>query len=116
MRTLTGGARMEAAFWLPDHTDPAAAREAIGVAYTHIPGSAGSLSIAVGHFVHQDGQFVLSGPISGVFGHDPRLPVFAPGHMALTMTTLGPNDARCCPTGETTWIIDRQTLRAAAGN
>ncbi|MCA8883731.1 MAG: hypothetical protein KDA50_08300 [Rhodobacteraceae bacterium] len=116
MRSLTAGTPMEGAFWLPDAPDPSTAREAIGVAYTHIPGSAGSLSISVGYFVRQNGQFVLSGIISDLFGHNPRQPVFAPDHMAITTTTLRPDEPRCCPTGETTWIIDRRSLRAVAAN
>ncbi|WP_299048118.1 hypothetical protein [uncultured Tateyamaria sp.] len=107
--TLTASGRAEASFWLPDQNDPAAATRALGVVYEHIPGSAGSVSIAVGLYqrIAEGWQFV--GPVEGLFGNTPSDPAFAPTHMDVTTLMLGPNEPRCCPTLQVRWRIDLAT-------
>lgn len=107
---LTQSGRAEASYWLPEHADPAHAARALGIVYEHIPGSAGNVDIAVGVFVNQGGAWAFGGPVSGVFGLEPRAANFAPGHVDLSTTTLKPGEPRCCPTGVTRWRIDLTTL------
>ncbi len=106
LSNLTDSGTAEAAFWLPDGPDPAQVTQGLGVAYEYIQGSAGSVSIAVGYFVRGASGWQYVGPVQGLFGQSPRAPMFAPGVMELTTTTLGPNEPRCCPTQETRWRID----------
>lgn len=110
--TLTRSGTAEHAVWLPDHPDPALAVQSLGVAYEHVPGSAGSVSIAVGYYQKTDAGWVFAGPIGGVFGSDPRDPVYQPGTIELTTTMPGPNDPRCCPTQATRWRIDLASRQA----
>ncbi len=105
-RTL--GANAVQYVWLPDSADPAAVREAIGVAYLEIPGAAGNVDIAVGYY--RDGALV--GRVSDLFGQSPREPRFLPDHIEVTTTMPGPDDPRCCPTATAKWSIDRGTLAA----
>jgi hypothetical protein len=109
-RSLGGGA--EAAYWLPDSADPARATEAVGVVYLPVPGSAGSVSIEVGHFARTGDGFALAGRVRDLFGHEPRDSRFLPDRIELTTTVLAPGDPRCCPTGTARWAIDRATLAA----
>jgi hypothetical protein len=94
--------------WLPDSADPAAVREAIGIAYVAIPGAAGNTDIVVGYY--RDGAFVA--PVAELYGADPRDPRFLADRIEITTTMPGPNDPRCCPTATAKWSIDRQTLTA----
>ncbi|AJE48571.1 hypothetical protein [Celeribacter indicus] len=105
---------VEASFFLPNHADPAQATEALGVVYEWIEGSAGSTSIAVGHFsvMQEPVSLAYLGPVSGVFGHQPRDTAFFPERIELTMTTLKDDDPRCCPSGETRYSVDRSTREA----
>lgn len=103
---LAPGASFERSYWLPDSADPNAARQAIGVVYPIIVGAAGNTGIAVGHFQRLSTGWSFMGPISGVFGHDPRDTAFAGRVIELTTTMPGPNDPRCCPTLPVRWRID----------
>jgi hypothetical protein len=105
-------AEAEALYWLPDATDPAQAREALGVAYIPIEGSAGSVDIAVGYYARGPQGFGLVGGISELFGFEPRDARFLADRIEVTTTTLAPGDPRCCPTATTRWSIDRQSLAA----
>ena len=110
--TLTSSGKAEASFWLPDHPDPAQATRALGVVYEHIPGSAGSVSIAVGHYIRNATGWQFTGVVSGLFGQSPRDPAYGEGVVELTTTMLGPNEPRCCPTLATRWRIDLNTMAA----
>lgn len=46
------------------------------------------------------GTYVPIGRADNVVGADPREPRFERGAMTYTGTIVGPNDARCCPTGK----------------
>jgi hypothetical protein len=110
--TLTNSGTAEASFWLPDQYDPATATRALGVVYEHIPGSAGNTGIATGLYVRTAQGWQFAGPVSGLFGRSPRDPAFGDNHVEITTITLGPNDARCCPTLPIRWRIDLATRTA----
>jgi hypothetical protein len=110
--TRTLGAGAEARYWLPDSSDPAQAREALGVAYIPIEGSAGSVDIAVGYYAKAPHGFGLVGPVADLFGFEPRDARFLADRIEVTTSTLAPGDPRCCPTAATRWAIDRATLAA----
>ncbi len=110
--TLTQSGRAEASFWLPDSPDPTRATRAVGVVYEHIPGSAGSVSIATGHYVRQASGWQFTGVVSGLFGQNPRDSLFGPGYVDVTTTMLGPNEPRCCPTLATRWRINLTSMTA----
>lgn len=110
--TLTASGRAEASFWLPDQATPATATRALGVVYEHVPGSAGSVSIAVGLYARGAQGWQYAGPITGLFGQSPRDAVFAANQVELTTTMLGPNEPRCCPTLPVRWRIDIPTRQA----
>lgn len=109
---LTTSGAAEASFWLPDSVDPATASIALAVVYEHIQGSAGSVSIAPGFFVKQQGAWVFAGPVQGLFGNSPSEVRFDTSAMELTTIMLGPDEPRCCPTLPVRWRIDYQTLTA----
>jgi len=110
--TLTASGRAEGSYWLPDQADPASATRALGVVYEHIPGSAGSVSIASGVYVRTTQGWQFAGVVQGLFGQSPRDIAFAPTFVELTTTMLGPNEPRCCPTLPARWRIDLATLTA----
>ncbi|MEX0369527.1 MAG: hypothetical protein AB3N09_02790 [Tateyamaria sp.] len=107
--TLTASGRAEASFWLPDHANPATATRALGIVYEHVPGSAGSVSIATGLYSRSAQGWEYLGQVQGLFGQSPRDPVFSTTHIDLTTTMLGPNEPRCCPTVPARWRIDIAT-------
>lgn len=110
--TLTKSGRAEASFWLPDQPDPTTATRALGIVYEHIPGSAGSVSIATGLYQRVEQGWAFVGPVQGLFGNAPRDPEFTQTHIDLTTITLGPNEPRCCPTLPVRWRIDLNTRTA----
>ena len=110
LSTLTSSGTAEAAFWLPDHPDTDQATRGLGVAYEHIPGSAGNVDIALGYYVRTASGWQMAGPVTGVFGHNPRDPAYSDGTLELTTTMLGPNDPRCCPSLPVRWRIDLGSL------
>jgi hypothetical protein len=114
--TQTLGAGAEALYWLPDSGDPAQAREALGVAYIPIEGSAGSVDIAAGYYAKGPQGFGLVGPVADLFGFEPRDARFLSDRIEVTTSTLAPGDPRCCPTATTRWAIDRDTLTAERRN
>ncbi|QFT58991.1 hypothetical protein FIU94_09145 [Sulfitobacter sp. THAF37] len=112
LSSLSNTGSMEASYWLPDSPDPAAAQVAIGVAYVHIPGSAGSVSIGSGIFRKGAAGWQMAAPVTGLFGHEPRAHQFQNGQVQLLTTMLGPGEPRCCPTQEAMWRIDLTTGQA----
>ena len=112
-RDLAGGRAPLATFFFPDAPDPGAASRALGVAYVHIEGSAGSASIHAGLFVPDgQGSWQMLRPVEGLFGQSPRDPQAGPDGFFVKTSMLGPNDPRCCPSVETTWFIDWTTGQA----
>lgn len=104
-RDLTGGQPPLQSYFFPDAGDPATASRALGVAYLHIPGSAGSASIHVGLFENAGGAWRLRIPADGIGGFEPREPQVSPDGFFVTTSTLGPDDPRCCPSEETRWFV-----------
>src|SRR5690606_22567245 len=46
-----------------------------------------------------------SSPLEDVYGFDPRGVTLSPGRIEITMTVMKPDDPRCCPTGEKTYVL-----------
>jgi hypothetical protein len=115
-RAMGDGREWAGSYWLPDNTDPALAREAIGVTYPVIEGAAGNTSIAAGYFVRSGNGFAYAGPLDGLFGHDPRDARFLPDRIEVKTTMPRPGEARCCPTGTATWSINRATRQVVRIN
>lgn len=107
--TLSQTGSMEASFWMPNSEDPAIATEALGVIYVHVPGSAGTVSIHAALFGKTDSGWNFWLPVSGLFGQSPTAPVHGPEGIEISTMVLGPGDARCCPSEEARWRIDRTT-------
>ncbi len=109
---LTDGATPEMAQFMPDTADPATATRALAIAYVHIPGSAGSVSIDVGLFQRAGQGWSMTRRVDGLFGMGPENPAFGPGWVEITTSTLGPDDPRCCPSVKTRWRIEMATGQA----
>lgn len=107
------GTEWDAGYWLPDRVDPAAAREAIGVAYPIIAGAAGNTTIVAGYFVRSGDGFAYAGPLNGLFGQNPRAARFLPDRIEVITTMPLPGEPRCCPTGTARWSIDRMTRQVS---
>lgn len=103
------GSDWAAAYWLPDRTDPAQAREAIAVAYPVLEGAAGNTGIVAGYFVRSGAGFTYAGPLDDLYGQEPREARFLADHIEVTTTMPLPGDARCCPSGTAIWSINRAT-------
>ncbi|MFZ1728238.1 MAG: hypothetical protein WAU13_16465 [Albidovulum sp.] len=114
VQSLAPGQQNEAYTWLPDNPDSARAREAIGIIYPAIVGSAGSVSIAVGHFTRIEAGFTRDAIITNLFGNNPRDARFFPDRIEITTDVLGPNDPRCCPSVAQRWSIPRNSWSAKA--
>ena len=112
VRSLSNTGSIDASFWLPDYGNPTEARRALGIAYIYIPGSAGNTGISAGIFTRQASGWVMTARVPALFGQLPRDHEFAPGVMEVTTTTLGPGEARCCPTKATRWRVDLSTGQA----
>lgn len=106
LNSLSNTGAMEASYWMPDNANPDQAQVSLGIAYIHIPGSAGSVSIGAGIFTRTAAGWQYARPVSDLFGHAPRAPLFQDGQVQLLTTMPGPNDPRCCPTQEAMWRID----------
>ncbi|QBF33627.1 hypothetical protein [Thalassococcus sp. S3] len=116
LQTLSPTGDMVSSFWMPDHQDPAAARHALAIIYSHIPGSAGNVSIHSGLFERTSSGWSLRQQVTGLFGQSPSDPKHLPDRIEVTTATLGPNDPRCCPTQSTRWWIDPRTGAAHPSN
>lgn len=112
-RTLSPTGAMESSIWLPDGATPQQSSRALGVAYVHIVGSAGSVSLHSAVFTKSGDQWVMALPVRGLFGVGPRDPVWFDDRMEVTTTVLLPGEPRCCPTGTGVWSIDLRSGQAA---
>lgn len=112
LSTLSNTGAMESALWLPDDADPTRASAALGIAYVHIPGSAGSVSLGAALFAKGATGWAPERPVTGLFGFSPRDHRFLADRIELTTTMAGPDDPRCCPTQPARWSIDRATGQA----
>ena len=82
----------------------------MGVVYEHIPGSAGNVGIAVGIFVRSAAGWQMTGRVTGLFGSNPRDPVFGAGSVDVTTTTLGRTNRAVARRVPARWRIDLRTL------
>jgi hypothetical protein len=97
------------AFWF-ENPEPSPA-EALAFVYAPIEGG-NALSLTVALYRLQGGEWLQAGVVRELFGADPREAEFREDAIAVTTTTPKPDDPRCCPTGETRWLVDRATLVA----
>ncbi|HDR29173.1 hypothetical protein [Rhodovulum sp.] len=114
IRDLAPGGENLGSYWMPDHADPAQAMRALAVLYAHIPGSASGFTIHAGLYARDAEGLRYAGPVSGLFGTEPRAPVFHAERMELTTSMPGPDDPHCCPSRAQRWSIDYATLAATA--
>lgn len=89
-----------------DHADPSLARLGLAIHYPPNRSGGNSYGITVALFQQANGGWGFVGPVEGLFGVNPRDAAFLGPQIELTTSTLGPNDARCCPTEEARWMID----------
>ncbi|GEP01428.1 hypothetical protein GCM10007887_22980 [Methylobacterium haplocladii] len=71
--------------------------DALVVAYYASRGGGNSFEIAVMLFEAVGSGFRYLRDVPNVYGESPRGATFQRGQIKVTLTTLGPNDARCCP-------------------
>lgn len=100
-------------FWLPDNADPMRARQAVVFHYFMPPGGGNAMGLKTALFRKTGEGFVLAGMIEGLFGNQPRDVRYLADRVEITTTTLGPNDARCCPTQVAVWSVDLGTRAVA---
>ncbi|MEL6240202.1 MAG: hypothetical protein AAFU82_06670 [Pseudomonadota bacterium] len=112
-RSLSPTGSMEGSIWLPDGATPQQSARALGVAYVHVVGSAGSVSLHSAVFTKSGNRWVMALPVRGLFGIEPRNPIWFGDRMEVTTTVLQPGEPRCCPTGTGVWSIDLRTGQAA---
>lgn len=106
--TLADAGSMEASVWLPDSADPDRAGVALAIAYIAFEGGNG-VGISAGIFTKSDVGWVLTTPVTDLYGQAPRNHMIGPDTILVTTTMPGPDDPRCCPTVATRWSIDRMT-------
>lgn len=82
--------------------------DAVLFIYADIPGAAGNFSLKVALFRGEGGKYRFLRYASGVYGTEPRDAKFSKGKVEVTLATLRPTDARCCPTGSKRYSIDAQ--------
>ncbi|SFL69882.1 hypothetical protein [Methylorubrum salsuginis] len=64
-----------------------------------------STSLDVFLFDGKPGGFTFKRHVADIYGSSPRAAVFSNGSIKVTLTTLGPDDPRCCPTSQKTYTI-----------
>ncbi|MEM9127882.1 MAG: hypothetical protein AAGB28_18985 [Pseudomonadota bacterium] len=96
------------ATFFTDHNDPNVATVGLGIHDFANRSGGNSFDRNTGLYRRTASGWTHVMPLQ-IFGIQPRDPVFAPGRIEITTTTLGPNEPRCCPTQITTWTIDTNT-------
>jgi hypothetical protein len=84
-------------------------RDAVAFIYAETGGSGPSLDVLL--FAGDGDGFRFFRKADGVFGENPRNVSVRPGAIDVTMTTLGPNDARCCPSQTKNLTIEISGVR-----
>lgn len=72
--------------------------DALVFAYYDDRSGGNAINLDVMLFEGRPGGFAFLRKVEDVFGQDPRAAQFSRGRIRITLTTLGPNDPRCCPT------------------
>jgi hypothetical protein len=114
LRDLAGGGTSLGTTFFPDSPDPTAATRGLGLVYVYIEGSAGNSSLEAGLFERGTTGWRLHRRVNGLVGASPRAPMVNSAGFFVTTSTLGANDARCCPSEETLWFVDWATGQANA--
>lgn len=79
--------------------------DALTVSYYHQKGGGNSDSIEVSLYRGTGNGFRFIKTVPDVYGQSPRAAKFSRGQIIITLTTLGPNDARCCPSVPREYVI-----------
>lgn len=79
--------------------------DALVFAYYDDRNGGNSTSLDVFLFKGTGRRFSFVKKIQDVYGTAPRMVRFSPGTIKVTLTTLGPNDPRCCPTATKEYVI-----------
>ena len=82
---------------------------ALGFHYFDSRTGGNSVQLNIGLYVRTDAGWNFAGPVQGLFGSEPRDASFPAGRIEITTVTLGPGDARCCPSEEARWSVDTAT-------
>ncbi|KUL93313.1 hypothetical protein DK26_23505 [Bosea sp. WAO] len=83
--------------------------DAVAFIYAETGGNSTSLDVLL--FTGGPDGFRFFRRAEGVFGEGPRNVAIRPGAIDVTLTTLGPRDARCCPTQEKNLTIEISGVR-----
>lgn len=75
------------------------------ISYYHDRDGGNSESIDVSLYEGTAGGFRYLKTVPNVFGESPWSAKFSRGQVRVTLTTLGPNDARCCPSVPKEYVI-----------
>lgn len=103
------GDGIDSAYWF-ENPDPARPE---ALAFVYAPAEGGNaMTLTVALYRMQGGTWLRAGLIGGIFGADPRDAEFRPDGILVTTTTPKEGDPRCCPSGETRWLIDPAALTA----
>ena len=98
-------------YFFVDHADPNTAVHALGMHYFEGRSGGNAIGLNAGLFRRDPEGWRFLGRVE-MIGVGPRDVTFPPGKILATTTTLGPDDARCCPTQPTRWSIDVATRQA----
>ncbi|WP_162561423.1 hypothetical protein [Methylobacterium terrae] len=79
--------------------------DALVFAYYEDRNGGNSMSLDVFLFKGTAKGFSFVKKVPNVYGSSPRMARFGPGSIKVTLTTLGPNDPRCCPTATKEYTI-----------
>ncbi|MET7246553.1 hypothetical protein ABZT49_24650 [Methylobacterium sp. EM32] len=79
--------------------------DALTVSYYHPKGGGNSYSIEVSLYRGAGNGFRFIKTVPDVYGQSPRAAKFSRGQVRITLTTLGPNDARCCPSVPKEYVV-----------
>ncbi|WP_133123552.1 hypothetical protein [Methylobacterium frigidaeris] len=79
--------------------------DALTVSYYHPKDGGNSDSIEVSLYQGTSNGFRFIRTVPDVYGQSPRAAKFSRGRIRMTLTTLGPNDARCCPSVPKEYVI-----------
>jgi hypothetical protein len=75
------------------------------ITFAYFPMGGNSFGIDVSLFEGTDGGLVHRRQVDDVFGTEPRRVRITPGRIEATLTTMRADDPRCCPSGETAYVI-----------
>lgn len=79
--------------------------DALVFSYYSDKGGGNSTSLDVFLFDGRPDGFTFRRRVADVYGSSPRDAAFSNGSIKVTLTTLGPDDPRCCPTSQRTYKI-----------